>query len=238
MDLVLIDICVQTPRDCGDYLSEFRHCKSLWNRFHHYYAYGTIPSCHQWKEDYNNCKEWEKHKTLKAKVDTGTLLCFHTQKYYFILYISSWTDCISDFYHLLDRVWKRQCNVLNTVISIFWHYYWQLLLSLLFAGCPADEWEKSSGRAKKVHTSMDDEARPPQWLAHATNPGKTSGSLNNLSFIWTKKMIVKCKRSSLHECSEPQNGEDYIVPSGVDIMVLFKTDSWVMCADDLCCILQ
>ncbi|XP_056889472.1 UPF0545 protein C22orf39 homolog [Takifugu flavidus] len=57
----------RTPRDCGDYLSEFRHCKSLWNRFHHYYAYGTIPSCHQWKEDYNNCKEWEKHKTLKAK---------------------------------------------------------------------------------------------------------------------------------------------------------------------------
>lgn len=123
MDLVLIDICVQTPRDCGDYLSEFRHCKSLWNRFHHYYAYGTIPSCHQWKEDYNNCKEWEKHKTLKAKVDTGTLLCFHTQKYYFILCIpSSWADCISDFYHLLDRMWKRQCNILNTVIPIFWHY--------------------------------------------------------------------------------------------------------------------
>lgn len=138
MDLVLIDICVQTPRDCGDYLSEFRHCKSLWNRFHHYYAYGTIPSCHQWKEDYNNCKEWEKHKTLKAKVDTGTLLCFHTQKYYFILCIpSSWADCISDFYHLLDRMWKRQCNILNTVISLTllqnnfcFHYFLQDALQM------------------------------------------------------------------------------------------------------------
>lgn len=33
-------------------------------------------------------------------------------------------------------------------------------------------------------------------------------------------MIVKSKRSSLHGCSEAQNGEDYIVPSGVEIMVL------------------
>lgn len=50
--------------------------------------------------------------------------------------------------------------------------------------------------------------------------------------------MIKCKRSSLHECSQPQNGEDYIVASGVEIiMVLFKTDSSVMCADDLCCIL-
>lgn len=48
-----------------------------------------------------------------------------------------------------------------------------------FAACPADEWEKSSGRAKKFHTSVDDEERPSQWLAYATNPGKPSGPLNH-----------------------------------------------------------
>ncbi|XP_053181676.1 UPF0545 protein C22orf39 homolog [Scomber japonicus] len=55
------------PRACDDYWSEFRHCKSLWNRFHNYYTYGTSPSCRQWKEDYNSCKEWEKYKNTEAK---------------------------------------------------------------------------------------------------------------------------------------------------------------------------
>lgn len=59
---------VQPPRACDNYWSEFRHCKSLWNRFHHYYTYGTSPSCQQWQEDYNNCKEWEKHRDIEAKV--------------------------------------------------------------------------------------------------------------------------------------------------------------------------
>ncbi|TMS03547.1 synaptic plasticity regulator PANTS [Larimichthys crocea] len=57
----------RTPRPCDYYWSEFRHCKSLWNRFHQYYTYGTSPSCQQWKEDYHNCKEWEKHRSAEAK---------------------------------------------------------------------------------------------------------------------------------------------------------------------------
>ncbi|MED6250741.1 hypothetical protein ATANTOWER_007551 [Ataeniobius toweri] len=55
------------PRACEDYLSEFQHCKSLFNRFHHYYAYGTAASCQQWKVDYNNCREWENHRLTEAK---------------------------------------------------------------------------------------------------------------------------------------------------------------------------
>ncbi|XP_005794906.1 UPF0545 protein C22orf39 homolog [Xiphophorus maculatus] len=55
------------PRACEDYLSEFRHCKSFRNRFHHYYTYGTAPSCQQWKADYHNCSEWERHKLTEAK---------------------------------------------------------------------------------------------------------------------------------------------------------------------------
>ncbi|XP_035514722.1 UPF0545 protein C22orf39 homolog [Morone saxatilis] len=57
----------RTPRSCDDYWSEYKHCTSLWNHFHHYYTYGTSPSCQQWKEDYQNCKEWEKHRGATAK---------------------------------------------------------------------------------------------------------------------------------------------------------------------------
>ncbi|KAJ0019260.1 hypothetical protein NQD34_006829 [Periophthalmus magnuspinnatus] len=57
------------PRVCEDYWSEFRHCKSLLNKFHHYYTYGESPSCQQWSQDYKNCKQWESHKDLKAKED-------------------------------------------------------------------------------------------------------------------------------------------------------------------------
>ncbi|XP_029365576.1 synaptic plasticity regulator PANTS isoform X1 [Echeneis naucrates] len=55
------------PRSCEDYWSEFKHCKSFRNRFHYYYAYGASPSCRQWKEDYSNCIEWEKHRSNEAK---------------------------------------------------------------------------------------------------------------------------------------------------------------------------
>ncbi|XP_017267789.1 UPF0545 protein C22orf39 homolog [Kryptolebias marmoratus] len=55
------------PRACEDYLSEFRLCRSVSNHFHHYYVYGSSPSCQQWKEDFNNCSEWEKHKHPEAK---------------------------------------------------------------------------------------------------------------------------------------------------------------------------
>ncbi|KAM7017894.1 synaptic plasticity regulator PANTS [Tautogolabrus adspersus] len=57
----------RSPRACDDYWSEFRHCKSLRNRFHHYYTHGTSPSCQQWKEDYQKCREWEKHRSAEAK---------------------------------------------------------------------------------------------------------------------------------------------------------------------------
>ncbi|XP_042193648.1 UPF0545 protein C22orf39 homolog [Callorhinchus milii] len=55
------------PRQCDNYQSEWRCCRSLRNLFHHYYAYGEIPSCQQWKSDYMNCVEWEKHKSQEAK---------------------------------------------------------------------------------------------------------------------------------------------------------------------------
>lgn len=65
----LFALSPQPPRACEDYWSEFRHCKSLKNCFHHYYTYGTVPSCQQWKEDYHNCREWEKHRGTEAKVE-------------------------------------------------------------------------------------------------------------------------------------------------------------------------
>lgn len=67
MDRAVGEIAWRPPRACEDYWSEFRHCKSLKNWFHHYYTYGTVPSCQQWKEDYHNCREWEKHRGTEAK---------------------------------------------------------------------------------------------------------------------------------------------------------------------------
>ncbi|XP_078083766.1 synaptic plasticity regulator PANTS isoform X2 [Mustelus asterias] len=55
------------PRVCDDYRSEWKHCRSLGNLFHHYYTYGELPSCQQWKKDYHNCMEWEKLKFDEAK---------------------------------------------------------------------------------------------------------------------------------------------------------------------------
>ena len=62
-------VCPQPPRSCSEYWSEFKHCKSLRNRFQHYYAHGTSPSCQQWKEDYDMCTTWEKCKDQGAKVE-------------------------------------------------------------------------------------------------------------------------------------------------------------------------
>ncbi|XP_030638830.1 synaptic plasticity regulator PANTS [Chanos chanos] len=61
------DLPWRPPRPCDYYWSEFRHCKSLRNRFHHYYVYGTFPSCEQWKEDYHMCREWEKIQSTHCK---------------------------------------------------------------------------------------------------------------------------------------------------------------------------
>ncbi|MCJ8732070.1 hypothetical protein PDJAM_G00206750 [Pangasius djambal] len=55
------------PRLCDVYWTEFRHCKSLRNRFHHYYTYGTSPVCLQWKDDYEACREWERNRSPHAK---------------------------------------------------------------------------------------------------------------------------------------------------------------------------
>ncbi|XP_056628698.1 UPF0545 protein C22orf39 homolog [Triplophysa dalaica] len=55
------------PRECDVYLSEFKHCRSLWNRFHEYYTYGKVSDCQQWKVDYNSCKEWEKNHSSHFK---------------------------------------------------------------------------------------------------------------------------------------------------------------------------
>uniref|UniRef100_A0A8C1KKR5 Synaptic plasticity regulator PANTS n=1 Tax=Cyprinus carpio TaxID=7962 RepID=A0A8C1KKR5_CYPCA len=55
------------PRSCDVYWCEFKHCKSLFNRFHEYYTYGRAPDCQQWKEDYYTCKEWEKTHSTHAK---------------------------------------------------------------------------------------------------------------------------------------------------------------------------
>ncbi|XP_072101554.1 synaptic plasticity regulator PANTS isoform X1 [Mobula birostris] len=55
------------PRMCDDYWSEWKHCRSVRNLFHHYYTYGEYPSCKQWKIDYNNCREWEKRKSEESK---------------------------------------------------------------------------------------------------------------------------------------------------------------------------
>nr|XP_020661120.1 UPF0545 protein C22orf39 homolog [Pogona vitticeps] len=55
------------PRACDDYWFEWKHCKSLRNRFYHYYIYGEAPSCSQWKKDYKNCQEWQKTKSAMAK---------------------------------------------------------------------------------------------------------------------------------------------------------------------------
>lgn len=52
---------------CDDYWSEWKHCRSLRNRFHQYYTYGEVPSCKQWKTDYKNCREWEKYKSGETK---------------------------------------------------------------------------------------------------------------------------------------------------------------------------
>nr|XP_015221338.1 PREDICTED: UPF0545 protein C22orf39 homolog [Lepisosteus oculatus] len=58
---------LQPPRSCADYLSEYRHCRSLMNRLHHYYTFGRAPSCQQWKTDHYSCCEWERHRGSEAK---------------------------------------------------------------------------------------------------------------------------------------------------------------------------
>ncbi|XP_013925813.1 PREDICTED: UPF0545 protein C22orf39 homolog isoform X2 [Thamnophis sirtalis] len=58
---------LRPPRACTDYWSEWKLCRSIRNLCHHYYTYGGMPSCAQWKKDYKNCKEWERTKSAVAK---------------------------------------------------------------------------------------------------------------------------------------------------------------------------
>ncbi|XP_062854324.1 synaptic plasticity regulator PANTS [Trichomycterus rosablanca] len=62
-----VEVPWRPPRVCDVYWSEFRHCKSLQNCFHHYYTYGKSPVCQQWKEDFEVCKEWERTHSPQAK---------------------------------------------------------------------------------------------------------------------------------------------------------------------------
>ncbi|XP_073415199.1 synaptic plasticity regulator PANTS isoform X2 [Dendrobates tinctorius] len=55
------------PRDCEHYWEEWTYCKSLKNRFHHYYTHGGTPACQQWRADYTACREWEKKRSPAAK---------------------------------------------------------------------------------------------------------------------------------------------------------------------------
>ncbi|KAM8961523.1 synaptic plasticity regulator PANTS [Pelodytes ibericus] len=55
------------PRDCNDYWAEWKHCKSLRNRFHNYYTYGTPPMCEEWKTGYIACNEWQNTRSSEAK---------------------------------------------------------------------------------------------------------------------------------------------------------------------------
>lgn len=63
----MADISWRPPRACSDYWDEWKNCKSIRNRFHHYYTYGDSPSCQQWKTDYLNCREWEKKKGVESR---------------------------------------------------------------------------------------------------------------------------------------------------------------------------
>ncbi|XP_029161594.1 UPF0545 protein C22orf39 homolog [Nylanderia fulva] len=53
-------------RPCMIYKAEYDDCTSIRARFHQYFVFGKTIDCSQWKTDYTNCYEWEKHKSEKA----------------------------------------------------------------------------------------------------------------------------------------------------------------------------
>ncbi|NWS10027.1 CV039 protein, partial [Pachyramphus minor] len=63
----------QPPRPCEDYWGEWKHCRGLRHAFHHYYAHGELPSCGRWREDYEACRAWERHRAAAAQVPPGLL---------------------------------------------------------------------------------------------------------------------------------------------------------------------
>ncbi|XP_017671058.1 UPF0545 protein C22orf39 homolog isoform X2 [Myiozetetes cayanensis] len=55
------------PRPCEDYWGEWKHCRGLRHAFHHYYAHGELPACGRWREDYEACRAWERHRAAAAQ---------------------------------------------------------------------------------------------------------------------------------------------------------------------------
>ncbi|KYN14130.1 UPF0545 protein C22orf39 like protein [Trachymyrmex cornetzi] len=53
-------------RPCMVYKDEYDDCSSIKARFHQYFIFGETVNCKQWKTDYNNCYQWEKHKSEEA----------------------------------------------------------------------------------------------------------------------------------------------------------------------------
>ncbi|NXG16823.1 CV039 protein, partial [Grallaria varia] len=58
----------QPPRSCEDYWWEWKHCRGLRHAFHHYYAHGELPACGRWRDDYEACRDWERHRDTAAQV--------------------------------------------------------------------------------------------------------------------------------------------------------------------------
>lgn len=50
------------------YKDEYDDCTSIKARFHQYFIFGEILDCEQWKTDYHNCYQWQKHKSEEAYV--------------------------------------------------------------------------------------------------------------------------------------------------------------------------
>ncbi|XP_018057048.1 PREDICTED: UPF0545 protein C22orf39 homolog isoform X2 [Atta colombica] len=53
-------------RPCMIYKDEYDDCSSIKARFHQYFIFGETIDCNQWKIDYRNCYQWEKHKSEEA----------------------------------------------------------------------------------------------------------------------------------------------------------------------------
>jgi len=53
-------------RPCMVYKDEYDECCSVKARFHQYFIFGKSLDCNQWKTDYHNCYQWQKHKSEEA----------------------------------------------------------------------------------------------------------------------------------------------------------------------------
>lgn len=145
----------QPPRECDVYLSEFKHCKSLWNRFHEYYTYGKAPDCQRWKEDYTSCKEWEKNNSSHFRVNVHIalqlILAIYTGREY------------------LNQLSNNQALATKYLFHIF---------CVCSSGSSSGQREEACGRTEKVLSRLGASADSSSRLAPATQPGQTTGLLN------------------------------------------------------------